>query len=168
MKEKEFSTLRAANVARQSAWHPDRQPDLSYRGNELAGETGEVCNAIKKLERARFGWNGSRDTIEHLAEELADVVICSDLVAIATGIDLESAVANKFNATSIELGFPHRIAPATDRLETLTKALEEARDFAAWVKAHYFHEANDRALVLLARIEALIKQEEQQSAPQPQ
>lgn len=106
-----FSSLRDANRARQEAWCPDpaQQPDLSFRGNELAGETGEVCNVIKKLERERHGWRGSRDSIEHLAEELADVVICADLIALNAGIDLAAAVAHKFNATSEKVGLPHRL-----------------------------------------------------------
>jgi NTP pyrophosphatase (non-canonical NTP hydrolase) len=107
-----YSTLREANAARQDAWiaGSGNVPDLSFRGNELAGETGEVCNVIKKLERERLGWRGSRDTVEHLAEELADTVICADLVALAAGIDLNAAVARKFNATSEKNGFPHRMA----------------------------------------------------------
>ncbi len=104
-----FKSLRAANVARQKAWCPDEQPDLSFRGNELSGETGEACNVIKKLERERHGWKGSRDTKEHLAEELADIVITTDLTAIAAGIDLEKAIVEKFNATSEKHGFPQRI-----------------------------------------------------------
>ena len=104
-----YSSLTEANTARQSAWCPDQQPDLSFRGNELAGETGEVCNVIKKLERERQGWRGSRDTKEHLAEELADVVICANLVAIAAGIDLDSSVESKFNSTSEKVGLPHRL-----------------------------------------------------------
>lgn len=104
-----YADLREANIARQAAWCPDQVPDLSFRGNELAGETGEVCNVIKKLERERLGWRGSRDTVEHLAEELADVVICADLCALSAGIDLNEAVAAKFNATSEKVGLPHRL-----------------------------------------------------------
>jgi NTP pyrophosphatase (non-canonical NTP hydrolase) len=106
-----FHSLREANLARQADWCPDptAQPDLSFRGNELAGETGEVCNVIKKLERERHGWSGSRDTKEHLAQELADIVICADLVAIAAGIDLDAAVEAKFNETSEKVGLPHRL-----------------------------------------------------------
>jgi NTP pyrophosphatase (non-canonical NTP hydrolase) len=106
-----YRTLRSANIARQAAWCPENVPDLSFRGNELAGETGEVCNVIKKLERERLGWRGSRDTKEHLAEELADVVICADLIAIAAGINLDLATAQKFNATSEKVGLPHRLDP---------------------------------------------------------
>lgn len=100
--------LRKANTERQALWCPDpaEQPDLSFRGNELAGETGEACNVIKKLERERHGWRGERDTIEHLAEELADVIICVDLIAGRAGIDLSNAVRDKFNATSRKVGLP--------------------------------------------------------------
>jgi NTP pyrophosphatase (non-canonical NTP hydrolase) len=101
-----FSELRIANVLRQAEWcpDPDQQPDLSFRGNELAGETGEACNVIKKLERARHGWRGSLASYEDLADELADVVICADLVAWQAGVDLGAAVVRKFNATSKKQG----------------------------------------------------------------
>lgn len=99
-----LAQLREANVKRQAIWCSDEVPDLSFRGNELAGETGEANNVIKKLERERLGWRGSRDTVEHLAEELADVVICADLCAITAGIDLSAAVVAKFNATSVKVG----------------------------------------------------------------
>jgi NTP pyrophosphatase (non-canonical NTP hydrolase) len=101
-----LETLRKKNIERQKIWCPEVQPDLSFRGNELAGETGEVCNVIKKLERERHGWRGSRDTKEHLAQELADVVICASLISLAAGIDLSQAVKDKFNETSTKNDLP--------------------------------------------------------------
>ena len=80
-----LADLRSANRARQAEWDQDNQITLSYRGNELAGEVGEACNVIKKLERERMGIRGSRATKEQLAEELADVVICADLIAMDAG-----------------------------------------------------------------------------------
>lgn len=106
----DLSDLRRANVARQEEWCPDQKPDLAYRGNELAGEVGEACNIIKKLERERHGWRGSRSSIEALASELADVVICTDLAAHAAGIDLGAAVRSAFNATSEKNGLAARLA----------------------------------------------------------
>jgi len=100
-----FDDLRAANRIRQAEWPGGAGLPLSFRGNELAGEVGEACNVIKKLERARLGVAGSRDTVEHLREELADVVICVDLIAADLGLDLGRAVADKFNATSAKNGF---------------------------------------------------------------
>ena len=107
-----LAALHAANKARQTEWCEGGapEPDLAFRGNELAGETGEACNVIKKLERERHGWRGSRATPDQLAEELADVVICADLCAVTAGIDLGAAVVAKFNATSEKVGLTTRLA----------------------------------------------------------
>jgi len=102
--------LRIANIRRQKEWDTGNQIDASYRGNELAGEVGEACNVIKKLERERLGIKGSRDTIDHLAEELADVIICVDLICMQYEIDLGAAVRRKFNQTSAKIGLQTRIA----------------------------------------------------------
>lgn len=96
--------LAEANRRRQKEWDPDNQVTLAYRGNELAGEVGEACNIIKKLERERLGIKGSRATEEQAAEELADVIICTSLIANDLGIDLWAAVVKKFNATSAKVG----------------------------------------------------------------
>ena len=82
---------------------------LEFSAVELGGEVGEVLNAVKKLARLRRGMAGGSDTINNIAEELADVVICADLLAIKLGINLDQAVVDKFNATSIKHGFPDRL-----------------------------------------------------------
>jgi NTP pyrophosphatase (non-canonical NTP hydrolase) len=97
--------LRLAQIERQKLWDSGSMLDLSYFGNAAAGEMGEACNIIKKLERERFGLPGSRSTVELLADELADVVIYLDLIAAKTGINLEAAIKNKFNKDSTEHGF---------------------------------------------------------------
>lgn len=104
------TTLRAANIARQAEWDSANAISLTYRATELAGEVGEACNIIKKIERERLGIRGSRATLEQLAEELADVIICADLIAMHEGIDLVAAVAAKFNATSEKVGLVTRLA----------------------------------------------------------
>lgn len=113
------SDLRAANIARQAEWDPSAKISLSYRGNELGGECGEAQNIIKKLERERLGIRGSRATVPQLADELADVVICTDLIAMAAGIDLQQAVERKFNATSTAQNLTTRLllspAPASQQ-----------------------------------------------------
>ncbi len=81
-----FATLREANVARQKEWDPSDKVDFAWRCNELAGEAGEVCNILKKLHRERVGVTGSRAVKDDLAEELADVVICTDLCGLTAGI----------------------------------------------------------------------------------
>lgn len=105
-----FTTLREANVARLKQWANGVDPGLLFHAVELGGEAGEVLNVCKKLAREKMGWRGSRATIADLADELADVVICADLLAIAEGIDLDEAVRRKFNATSEKVGLPHRLS----------------------------------------------------------
>lgn len=112
-----LSALQSAHVERQEEWCPDVKPDLSFRGNELGGECGEAQNVIKKLERERHGWRGSRDTVEHLAEELADVIHCSVLVAITAGVDLQQAVIAKFNDTSMKNGLSAMLPAAPAKQE---------------------------------------------------
>lgn len=108
-----FEELREADTARQKEWWANApggvRPSLSYHGNELAGEVGEACNVIKKLERERLGVPGSRATKQQLADELADVIICVDLIAQAEGIDLDEALVAKFNATSEKVGLRTRL-----------------------------------------------------------
>jgi NTP pyrophosphatase (non-canonical NTP hydrolase) len=96
--------LRAANLARNREWDPQGKISLTFRSTELAGEIGEVCNEVKKLERERLGLKGSRTSLAKLAAELADGLICLDLLAMEFGIDLAEAVRAKFNATSEERG----------------------------------------------------------------
>lgn len=106
----DLKDLRKANITRQLEWDPSNKISLSYRGNELAGEVGEACNVIKKIDRERLGIRGSRASPEQLAEELADAIICIDLIAAAEGIDLSTAIRRKFNATSDKYGLDTRIA----------------------------------------------------------
>jgi NTP pyrophosphatase (non-canonical NTP hydrolase) len=104
-----FKTLRAANHARQLEWDEGNTLSLAYLGNAAAGELGEMCNIIKKLEREALGLKGSRATEQELADEIADVIIYLDLVARHRNIDLAAAVRAKFNATSEKYGFTLRL-----------------------------------------------------------
>lgn len=99
-----LAILRQANATRQKEWDPTDKITLEYRGNELAGEVGEACNLIKKLARERLGLRGTRTTPQRLAEELADIVICVDLIAMDLGIALDYAIERKFNETSAKYG----------------------------------------------------------------
>lgn len=100
-----YTSLHAANAARQVLWGGKSQGPL-YRAVELAGEVGELCNVVKKLERERLGLVGSRATREQLEDELGDGLICLSLLALEYGIDLDAVAARKFNKTSEKLGFP--------------------------------------------------------------
>lgn len=85
----EFADWYSAHCARVKAWEEKGGGaiafPLSFYGNELLGEIGEACNVIKKLHRQEAGAPGSRDTIEHLGEEIADGIICSRNLCIKLG-----------------------------------------------------------------------------------
>lgn len=96
-----FKQLRDANTQRHLEWSNSDQPySLLYRATELSGEVGELCNVIKKIERERMGLVGSRANMEELAQELADVIIAADLLAMDLGLDMAEIVKQKFNMTS--------------------------------------------------------------------
>jgi len=95
-----FDALRKSNQARHKEWAGGESLPLSFRGVELGGEAGEACNEIKKIERIRLGLAGGKEDLSALANELADVIICADLIAMDLGIDLGQAVRDKFNHTS--------------------------------------------------------------------
>lgn len=80
-----FSTLREANLARQAEWDTGGNIDLSYAGNELAGEVGELIQATVDL------LNGS-DNFVAFEEEIGDVIICCDLIAMRLERPLETDI----------------------------------------------------------------------------
>lgn len=106
-----INSLRAANVERCREWEKGVDPGNCFYAVELGGEAGEVLNEVKKLEREALGMVGSRSSKAKLAEELADVVICADLLAIRYGIDLADAIAEKFNATTDKNGLSTYLHP---------------------------------------------------------
>ncbi len=77
------------------------------------GELGEAANIAKKLNRIRDGIIGNTESEDELraklADELADTFIYLDLLAQSAGIDLESAVIDKFNRTSNKIGYSTRL-----------------------------------------------------------
>lgn len=99
-----WDELDRVNTARDKEWNPNNLLSLSFRGNELAGEIGEACNVIKKLERERLGLVGSRATLEQAGLELADGVICIALLSMELNLNMGHYVPKKFNITSRERG----------------------------------------------------------------
>lgn len=110
MTDRSFKSLAQANTLRQREWDPENRVTLAYRGNELAGEVGELCNVLKKLERERLGIKGSRATKLQAEQELADVIICASLIANDLDIDLWQAVVEKFNTTSARVKLKTRLS----------------------------------------------------------
>ncbi|MCA9036540.1 MAG: MazG-like family protein [Planctomycetaceae bacterium] len=105
-----FQQLRNANIRRHAEWAKGGSVSLSFRGLEMAGECGEVCNELKKIERVRLGLAGGSDDLNGLKEELADVLICLDLIAMDLGIDLLEETKRKFDKTSVKFGLTSRFA----------------------------------------------------------
>jgi len=99
-----FNDLRETNVARcLDVFHPLDSWSNSDWATAVAGETGEMCNLIKKRRR------GESIADKDIADELADIVIYVDLLAAKLGIDLADAVASKFNRVSDERSSKFRL-----------------------------------------------------------
>lgn len=92
----------------------ENQP-LTYWTTALAGEVGELCNMIKKLQRVERGgvdggssYHAKDITKEMLKEEIGGIAIYLDLMASLLDIDLSEAIVDTFNQKSEQLGFAHR------------------------------------------------------------
>lgn len=112
----DLNSFRALNIARARDGFRcyDNQP-LTYWTTALAGEVGELCNMIKKLQRVEKGgvdggssYKASDITREKMKEEIGGIAIYLDLLSSLLDIGLEEAIIDTFNAKSDELGFPHR------------------------------------------------------------
>lgn len=121
-----FEELIEANVSRANRWHNEGINEWSPLewGGAMAGETGEACNAAKKLKRIEteiqhhdarmFGSDVSK---EHLAAmyrkkiglEVADTIIYGLLMCVRVGVDPVECIREVFNKKSEEYGFPERI-----------------------------------------------------------
>lgn len=103
-----FDTLRRANTRRLAVFRNARGA-LAHSKSDgsdwtpaqwfqaTAGELGEYANLRKKFER---GDMTEDEFLPQAADELADVVIYLDLLAMRLGIDLGRAVFEKFNRVS--------------------------------------------------------------------
>jgi NTP pyrophosphatase (non-canonical NTP hydrolase) len=101
-----FKDLRKISEQRcNESFFPLVSKDGPWWGNAMAGECGEACNVVKKIDRD--GW--SEELQSKLAKELADVVTYADLLAARFGIDLGKAVAMKFNEVSERVGSELRL-----------------------------------------------------------
>ena len=95
--------LREANHERANeAFFPVTTWSPMQWGCAVAGEAGELCNLLKKYERNRVP--GDSQNVGPIAEEVADVVIYLDLLCQLLGIDMEQAIADKFDKTSAKIG----------------------------------------------------------------
>lgn len=103
-----LQTIREKNQERQKEYDEGTAITGLYLSTALAGEAGETCNVVKKLERERLGLKGTRSSVSSLSDELADTLCYLDLLAAKYGIDLEAAYVKKFNEVSQKNGFNTR------------------------------------------------------------
>lgn len=107
-----FNTLRGGNIARLPEFKNAKGGPAHSKADgsdwtpaqwlqAVVGELGEYANIRKKVERGDLTLNEAR---WHLSDELADVVIYLDILAYQLGIDLGSAVMDKWNRTSRRVG----------------------------------------------------------------
>ena len=93
-----FQLLNKANrerMATTEAYNKCRDEwSIADWSNALAGETGELCNWIKKIRR------GDKIDLAEVGKELADIVIYADLLAEQLGLNLGECVRSKFNEVS--------------------------------------------------------------------
>lgn len=128
-----WANFRRISAARRDRWHgPDTVPWTGADwSNAMCGEAGEAANVVKKLRRHETGTATPRDPstdqlLVALGDELADIVAYLDLLASHYGIDVEAAVARKFNAVSQREGFPERMPPPTPAAEPAPGVPENA------------------------------------------
>lgn len=115
----DLSAMRPVNVLRAKEGFKcyDNQP-LTYWTTALAGEVGELCNMIKKMQRVEKGgvdggssYSAKDITKEMLKEEIGGIAIYLDLLASLLDIDLEEAIIDTFNSKSVKYGFNQFITP---------------------------------------------------------
>ena len=112
--ERFWRDLRRVNESRADRFghgglHEDDGWSAMQWGCALAGEVGELCNEVKKLERQLPSDPSPEELKGAIAEEMADVIIYLDLLAAKLNIDVEASVKAKFNKVSEKLGFPERM-----------------------------------------------------------
>ena len=116
-----IASLQLAAERRAWRWHPGGVHDWSPErwAVAMAGEAGEVCNALKKLFRIEDDLpniseegrqlSTTAEAIAMIGTEIADTIIYATLLAERLGIDTAAEVVKKFNATSEKYGFPDRL-----------------------------------------------------------
>lgn len=115
-----FEYVSAINQARSKRWHQSGDGwTVSDWAVAMAGESGEACNAVKKLRRiqcnlANINEPGRQLTteqqaIDKIGDELADTFLYMDLLAQSLGINLTEHIVAMFNKKSEEYGFPERL-----------------------------------------------------------
>lgn len=117
-----FAKLHDVNLKRCKRWH--KQDDLSDWSISdwacaMAGEAGEICNAVKKLRRLQDNLPSKNDkgreiksyeqAKKKIGEEIADTLLYLNLLSTRLGLSLEEEVVKKFNSVSRKYRFPEKL-----------------------------------------------------------
>lgn len=101
MKHLTFTKLRNRNLKRNRDYYPgDMDRPYSFWTNALAGECGELCNWVKKLERGGHSKRKEKQLKLEIRKEIGDLQTYLDLVAARFDFSLEEVTIEKFNEVS--------------------------------------------------------------------
>ncbi len=113
-----FEELRKVNVQRAIRWHgPEglKEWSVSDWACAVAGEVGEMCNAVKKFNRLKMGIKSANNPIDidtsiaQIAQEIGDAAIYLDLISQRLGLKLEQCIQDTFNRVSLRENYPERL-----------------------------------------------------------
>lgn len=121
-----FQTFARTVKSRAERWFPIDRWSGSDWATALAGETGEVCNVVKKLNRADVGAPSIKDPprdelVHELGREIADVITYANILAQRYDVDVAEACVEKFNEVSLREGFPERLELLPDPPELVNR-----------------------------------------------
>lgn len=116
-----LNAFSAVNLARAKRWHKGSIATWAPErwSNAAAGEMGECCNAVKKLNRLEDEMQQhAGDTAipadlksahEKVCKEACDTIVYLNLLIQRLGRDPEAELRKCFNSISEREGFPERI-----------------------------------------------------------
>ena len=100
----EFEELSSKNIARCREVYPKA---CSIAPERLAGllrvQIGELCSLVKSLQV------GEVLDVHDMGQQIADAIICADVLCWRFGISLEDAIIERFNANSESHGSAVRL-----------------------------------------------------------
>ena len=114
-----FRTVSKVNYERALLWHKGGLEEwtVSDWAVAMAGEAGEVCDAIKKLRRIECAVESNNVkqpanrevAIKAIAQEIGDTFVYLDLLAQRLGLPIEECIRETFNRISIREKMPQRL-----------------------------------------------------------
>lgn len=116
-----FDAYSVVSKSRAMRWHRGGLDEWSVTdwACALAGEVGELCNAIKKYRRVEdqiFGHDGDtpqprdvENAVRAITKEIGDSYAYLDLLCQRFGLRMQDCVRETFNKISEREGFPERI-----------------------------------------------------------